>query len=81
MIFLLDKVIEIENYEVVSNVNQRKEAGGKPALVVNKRKFHCEDITNTLALIPWGVEAVWCVLTPINATNSSRIQKIACCSF
>ena len=24
---------------------------------------------------------MWCVLIPINATNTSRIQKIACCSF
>ena len=77
----LDKIIEIENYEVISNVNQRKEAGGKPALLVNKRKFHYENITNTLALIPWGVEAVWCILTPLNVTNTSRVQKIACCSF
>ena len=30
--------------------------------------------------IPWGVEAVWCVLTPKNISNDSKIQKIACCA-
>ena len=38
-------------------------------------------MTNNLIQIPWGVEAVWCILTPKNLTNDSKIRKIACCSL
>ena len=79
----LKDIVSLPDYEVISNPSQRKgtQTGGRPALVVNKKKFHVKDITNTLAIIPWGVEAVWCLLTPLNVTNKSKIQKIACCAF
>ena len=38
-------------------------------------------MTNSLIQIPWGVEAVWCIITPKNITHDSKIQKIACCSL
>ena len=31
--------------------------------------------------IKWGVEAVWCLVTPKNVTKKSRIQKIACAAI
>ena len=31
--------------------------------------------------IPWGVKAVWCVLTPKNIKHDSIIHKIACCAM
>ena len=55
--------------------------GGRPAIIVNKKKYDVQDVTNTLIQIPWGVEAVWCVLTPKNVSQDSKIQKIACCSL
>ena len=39
-----------------------------------------QNITNTLVQIPWGVEAVWCVLTPQNVSHDSKIRKIDCCA-
>ena len=45
------------------------------------KKYQVQNITNTLVQIPWGVEAVWCVLTPQNVSHNSKIQKIACCSL
>ena len=77
----LDKIIKLEDFEIISNVSQRKEVGGRPAIIVNKKKFQVQNITNSLVQVPWGVEAVWCILTPKNVTNDSKIQKIACCSF
>ena len=52
-----------------------------PALVVRKEKFDVLNITNTLVTIPWGVEAVWAILTPKTLTNDSKIKRIAICSF
>ena len=72
----LDKVIKIDEYKVISNVFQRKGKGGRPAIIVNTNQFHVENLTNTEVNIPWGVEAVWAVLTPKNVNNSSKIQKI-----
>ena len=77
----LDQIIKLEDHTVISNVSQRVGVGGRPAIIANKKKFNVQNITNTLVQIPWGVEAVWCILTPKNVKNDSKIQKIACCSI
>ena len=55
--------------------------GSRPALIVNEKKYHVENLTNTLVQVPWGVEAVWSMLTPKNVATSSKVQKIACCAL
>ena len=77
----LDEIINLEDHVVVSNVHQRVGMGGRPAIVANNRKFHVQNLTNTVIQIPWGVEAVWCLLTPKIITHDSKIQKIACCAL
>ena len=77
----LQDIIHLDDHLVISNVYQRKGKGGRPALVVNKDKYHVQDITNTLVNVKWGVEAVWCILTPKNVTKESKIQKIACAAI
>ena len=76
----LDKIIKLEDHTIISNVSQRTGAGGRPAIFANNKKFDVQNVTNSLVQIPWGVEAVWCVLTPKNISNDSKIQKIACCA-
>ena len=77
----LNRIIKLEDHTVISNVSQRSGKGGRPAIIANSRKFYVQNVTNTLVQIPWGVEAVWCVLTPKNVTHNSKIQKIACCAI
>ena len=77
----LHDLLKLEDHTVISNVNQRVGVGGRPAIIANHRKFHVQNITNTLVQIPWGVEAVWGVLTPKNVTHNSKIQKIVCCAI
>ena len=77
----LNEIIKLEDHVVISNVSQRSGKGGRPALIANSKKFDVQDVTNTLIQIPWGVEAVWCILTPKDVTNDSKTQKIACCSL
>ena len=72
----LENGISIEDFKVISNVSQRKGTGGRPAIVVNSKKYHVENITQSVVSIPWGVEVVWAVLTPKNVSNESKIQKI-----
>ena len=62
-------------------MSQRKGPGGRPAIIASSEKYHIQNITNTLVQIPWGAEAVWCILTPKNTTQNSVIQKIACCAL
>ena len=66
---------------MISNVYQRKGMGGRPAIIVNNKKFLVQNLTNSMIQIPWGVEAVWCLLTPKNVTHDSKIQKIVCCAL
>ena len=77
----LSKLIDIDDYTVVSNPHQRKGKGGRPALVINTKNYHVRNLTNTLIQIPWGCEATWALLTPKNVTSASVIQKIAVCSL
>ena len=72
----LEKVIKIEYFEVISKVFQRKGKGGRPAIIVNSKKYHIENLTQSVISIPWGVEVVWAVMTPKHSNNSSKIQKI-----
>ena len=77
----LDQIIKLDDHTVISNVSQRTGKGGRPAIIANHRKYQVQNITNTVVQIPWGVEAVWCVLTPHNVTHDSNVQKIACCAI
>ena len=77
---LLDQIVKLDDHTIISNVSQRKGKGGRPAIFANNKKFEVENVTNTLVQVPWGVEAVWCILTPRNITNDSLIKKIACCA-
>ena len=54
----LSKLLTIDNYEIISSLNQRKEKGGRPAIIADKSIYHFENITYTKAVIPWGVEIV-----------------------
>ena len=77
----LSELIKLEDHTVISNVHQRLGMGGRPAIIANHKKFHIQNLTNTVIQIPWGVEAVWCILTPKNISHDSKIQKIACCAI
>ena len=74
--FPIESLINLNEYEVVSNVYQRKGKGGRPLILANKTKFTVQNLTNSLIDIPWGIEAVWATLTPKQITNSSIIKKI-----
>ena len=72
----LEQVIRLENHKIISNVHQRHGPGGRPAIIADTTKYDVENITQTVVTIPWGVEAVWAILTPKNTKSSSTIQKI-----
>ena len=76
----LKEVIKLDNFEIVSDVHQRNGKGGRSAVMVNKDKFTVKNLTNTDIQIPWGVEAVWALLTPLNLPPNSSVKKIACCA-
>ena len=73
----LDEIIELENYEVISNVHQRSGVGGRPALIINNNDYHVQNLTNTMVSIPYGVEITWALLTPKQIYPTSIVKKIA----
>ena len=77
----LDENIKLEDHKVISNIYQREGKGGRPALIVNKKKYSVQNLTNTLIQIPWGVEVTWALLTPKNVSNDSIIQNIVLASI
>ena len=77
----LSEIINLDNYQVISNVNQRKEKGGRPPMIVNSSKYNVTNLTNSLISVKWGVEAVWCLLAPKDVHQDSNIQHIACAAI
>ena len=76
---MLDQImLQLEDHVVISNVHQRQGKGGRPALVINKKKYQVQNITQSVISIPWGVEVVWALLTPLHTQTDSTIQKIVC---
>ena len=57
--FGLEKVINMENHQIVKNIVQRSGKGGKPALIIKKEKYFvkelCPDIINVppVRKLPW----------------------------
>ena len=77
----LDQIIQLEDYSIISNVHQRRGTGGRPAIIVNHKKYNVQNLTHKLINIPWGVEAVWCLISPKHVTNNSIVKKIAVASI
>ena len=77
----LDETIDLEDHQVISNVHQRTGMGGRPAIIVNNKKFDVQNLTNTLVSIPYGVEVTWALLTPKNISSTSVVKKIAVASI
>ena len=77
----LDTIINLPNHVVISNPHQRKGAGGRPALVINSKKFHVKNLNQSLIDSPWGVEATWAIISPKSISSDSIVKKIAVCSL
>ena len=69
----LEKIVNMEDFTVISSRFQRKGQGGRPAIVVNNKKFRVDNLTQTEVSIPFGVEACLCLLTPVGANNHSVV--------
>ena len=73
--------LDLENFEIFTNVKQREFKGGKPAILINKEKFHVKPLCPEPITVPIGVEAVWCMITPKQANSRSKIKHIAVASI
>ena len=77
----LEEIIILPDHTVVSNPHQRGGIGGRPAIIINHKKYNIRNITQSLIQIPWGTEAVWAIITPKSINKDTTIQSIALCSF
>ena len=76
----LDQFLQLEDYEIISNVKQRDFKGGKPAILVNTHKYIVKKICPDPVTVPVGVEAVWCLVTH-KELSSHKFKYIAVCSL
>ena len=61
-------ILDDNDLTVISNPYQRKGRGGRPVIIVNHANYNVDKLDIPC---PWGVEAVWGVLSPKNATYPS----------
>ena len=76
----LEQTIKMDGYQVVKNVKQRSGKGGRPALMINKRKYFVKELCPSLFTVPPTVEATWALLTPKQLIRS-EVKKIAVASI
>jgi hypothetical protein len=73
----LQETILIEDHIVISNPYQRNGKGGRPAIVINNKKYIVKDLQKEqIITVPWGVEAVWAEMELKNTKRTSIVQKI-----
>ena len=73
----LDELLQLEDYEIISNVKQRNFKGGKPAILVNKKKYHVKALCPDPITVPIGVECVWSLINSKNSKVKSKTKYIA----
>ena len=72
--FDLSKLIDIEDFTVISNPHQRQGQGGRPALIINTKYYGVRNLTNSLISIPWGCEATWALMSPKHVKNQLKYR-------
>ena len=70
------EIIRLEDFTIISNVYQRRDIGGRPALIIKSNNYTVQNLTNSVIQVPWGVKIVWALITPKNVQNDSKIQRI-----
>ena len=76
----LEQLLDLPNYQIISNVKQRDFKGGKPAILINKDRYLVKKLCPDPITVPVGVEAVWVLVTPKKQT-SKKFKYIAVCSL
>ena len=79
--FPLKELLDLDGFEIITNVKQRDFKGGKPAILINKEKYHVKSICPDPITVPIGVEAVWSLITPKMLSKRSRAKYIAVASI
>ena len=77
----LEKLIEIENFKVISTVKRRDFREGNPALLINTEKYNVKELCPEIITVPVGVEAIWALISPKKTSSSSKVRKIVICAF
>ena len=77
----LNQLLNLENYEIVTNVQHRDTRGGKPAILVKTENYFVKNLTPDIITVPTGVEAAWALIMPKVKNSRNKIKYIALCSL
>jgi hypothetical protein len=67
----------LDNYQIITEVNQRREVGGKSALFICQDKFIVKPLCPDIITVPTGVEVTWALLVTKNNTTASEFRQTA----
>lgn len=65
---------KLDDHKVFTAVKPMNFKGGKPPIIVNKRKYHIQPLSPEPITVPDDVEAVWVLLKP-KLVKANRIVK------
>ena len=72
----LHQVIVIENFQIITNVVQRQNRGGKTAIFVNEDKYYVKQLCPDIITVPIGVEAVWTLISAKTLNTSKQFKQL-----
>ena len=78
--FSLKQLLNLENYEIITNVHQRDAVGGKPAILIKTENYVVTNLCPKVITVPTGVEAAWALIVPKVKNSKNKIKFIALCS-
>ena len=77
----LSQLLQLDDYQIFSNVKERDFKGGKPAILVKSEKYNVKPLCPEVITVPVGVEAVWALITPKSRNPRNLIKYIAVCAI
>ena len=77
----ISQLIKTEGYKVLSNVKERDARGGKPAIIVNEKKYIVQELCPDIIVVPVGIEAVWVSIKLRHYHPKHEVNRIIICSY
>ena len=77
----VEKLLEMDGYQIFKNVHQRERRGGKPLLLIKTDKYYVTELCPNIITVPIELEITWALITPKIKFGNSAVKKIIVASI
>ena len=77
----LRDIINLENFKIITETQQREGVGGKSAIFICEDKYFIRELCPNIITVPKGVEVSWALITPKLNQIDTAFRQIAVASI